>query len=134
MKLFVDDVGEFHDPSEAEIIRALNEAPDEIDNIIAILSRDDLTYIQTTGTRAEGFILEYQENSTEEHYASPERLTLEQVSRAFVAYATGDPSWLMASRWKKVKFIGRMGQATLVLIAMVVATCLVWLYWKLRGS
>lgn len=70
----------------------------------AILSRDQITYIQTSGSAREGFILEYQDGDTDLHYRCPDELSLEQVTRAFVSYAQGMDSWKTSLRWDKEDF------------------------------
>ena len=67
----------------------------------AILSRDEMTYIQTSGSARAGFVLEYQDGDTDRHYRCPDELSLEQVSQAFRSYAQGTDSWKTSLRWNK---------------------------------
>ncbi|HBI45496.1 MAG TPA: hypothetical protein DDY78_21970 [Planctomycetales bacterium] len=67
----------------------------------AILSRDEMTYIQTSGPAGEGFTLEYQDGDTDRHYRCPDELSLERVTQAFVSYARGTDSWKTSLPWVK---------------------------------
>jgi hypothetical protein len=126
MKLFVETTGDVQDPSPADIARVLGG----LDGI-AILSRDELTYLQTDGTPAEGFVLEYQAGSTEEHYACPCRLPLDEVIQAFLAYARGDPSWRTSLGWEKVRIISWTHRLALCLGALALASILVVVLWAI---
>lgn len=72
----------------------------------AILSADDNTYLQCAEQSEPpyGYVLEYQEGSTKNHYAATDGpITLERVLAAFVKYLHGDDSWRSDFTWKKVK-------------------------------
>ena len=98
MKLEFENGATFQDPSDGEIAAALSQLQS-----YAILSHDELTYVQAAGTSEDGFVLEYQEGDTEEHFACPDRLLLNQITTAFIAYAKGDASWRSAFRWEKLE-------------------------------
>lgn len=66
----------------------------------AILSKDRMTYIQAVGSAKDGFLLEYQEGDTDQHYRCPEILPLEQATRAFVSYAQVDDGWRTSISWR----------------------------------
>ncbi len=67
----------------------------------AILSRDEMTYIQTFGSAEDGFSLEYQEGDTDSHYRCTDDLSFGQVTQAFLSYAKGTGSWKTALQWQK---------------------------------
>ena len=96
MKLEFEYGATFQDPSDGEIAAALSQL-----HGYAILSHDELTHVQTSGTSEDGFVLEYQEGDTEEHFACSDRLN--QITTAFIAYAKGDASWRSAFRWEKLE-------------------------------
>jgi hypothetical protein len=104
MKLETENTGTIHDPQEADMITTLSK----LDGF-AILSHDDLTYLQTSRMTNDRFVLEYQEGATDEHFACPDQLTLEQVTSAFLAYARGDESWRTTFRWQKENVKDRSG-------------------------
>jgi len=104
MKLETENAGSVRDPSEADIVNKLSK----LDGY-AILSQDELTYIQTSGTLAEGFVLEYQEGDAAKHFAVRERLSMEQVTAAFIAYAKNEPTWRTAFPWEKQDLGGKAG-------------------------
>lgn len=89
------------DPSASQIAHELAALPGGIDSY-AILSQDDLTYLQTAGGSSDGFSLEYQEGSIDRHYRSPQNdLPLATVIRAFQLYAAQDSSWRSLVAWER---------------------------------
>ena len=56
----------------------------------AILERNELTYIQTALSVKGSFELEYQDGTLNAHYCCTSDLTLEDVTKAFQAYAKGE--------------------------------------------
>jgi len=81
--------------------RAIAEALASLDGF-AILGRDEMTYMQTSGSRREGFVLEYQEGDTDRHYQCPDPLTEKQITEAFLSYADGTDAWKTVFRWEKM--------------------------------
>ncbi len=81
--------------------RAITSALASLDGF-AILGRDEMTYMQTSGSARDGFVLEYQEGDTDRHYECPDTLTVAQITRAFVSYADGTDTWKTAFRWEKL--------------------------------
>ncbi len=68
----------------------------------AILSRDELTYVQAAGARTEGFVLEYQMGSIDQHYRSTDsNLPLSTVTDVFQRYAAEDDSWQSRTAWRR---------------------------------
>lgn len=65
----------------------------------AILSQDEMTYMQTSGSAKDGFVLEYQDGDTECHFRCPAVLSLPQVTRAFLSYANGTDDWKAGFEW-----------------------------------
>ncbi len=84
------------DPSPEEIALALHE----LDGF-AILSHNELTYMHTTGTVEVGYAPEYQESSTGQHFACPNKISLDRVKAAFVSFASGDDRWRSTIRWER---------------------------------
>jgi hypothetical protein len=83
------------------IVQALQNLTGEGDSF-AILSKTEMTYIQTTGSPAEGFVLEYQDGSLDLHFrCSEEHLDLEKVIRAFTLYLRGDERWRTEFSWEQ---------------------------------
>jgi hypothetical protein len=88
------------DPSLDQIAAALKALPGG-DDSFAILSRDEMTYMQTTGSAAGGFELEYQAGSTREHYMCTNRqVSLDVTIRVFQLYAQRDVRWLSEVAWE----------------------------------
>jgi hypothetical protein len=72
------------------------------EDIFAKLSRDKFNYIQVCGTHSEGFILEYQDGSKERFFQAANKVNIEMVKSAFVAYSRGDGAWQSSIQWKQI--------------------------------
>ncbi len=69
----------------------------------AILERDKQTYIQAAGDEATGFVVEYQDGDTDQHFkATREKISLSDVVKAFSSYAAGDGAWKGMFQWAKL--------------------------------
>jgi hypothetical protein len=66
----------------------------------AILSRDQMTYVQVWGSGAKGFDLEYQDGSRDKHYRCAQEVSLAAVTKIYCAYARGDGSWRAGHKWE----------------------------------
>lgn len=97
VRLETENGGTFQDPTDVEIIAALSQ----LDGY-AILSHNEMTYMQAAGTSQYSFVLEYQEGDTQEHFVCPDRLSLNDTTTAFIAYARENPRWRSAFRWEKL--------------------------------
>lgn len=88
------------DPTPAQVREAILQL--ELDDV-AILSRDEYTYIQTL-VEEDGLVLEYQEGSLEEHYGVVGDLpSAQQVADAFAAYAEGDDAFKSGFEWEQME-------------------------------
>ena len=88
------------DPSASQIADELAALPGG--DSFAILSRDELTYVQAAGARTEGFVLEYQTGSIDQHYRSTDsNLPLSTVTDVFQRYAAEDDSWQSRTAWRR---------------------------------
>ena len=69
----------------------------------AILGPNDMTYVQTLLT-PDGFVLEYQEGTTEQHFESTRGdLREAEVVEAMGAYLDGNPAWRWPFEWRQVE-------------------------------
>ncbi len=101
----------------------------------AILSRDELTYLQAGGGPSEGFLLEYQEGSLDQHYrSSEESLSLSTVTSAFRLYAAEDPSWRSGVTWKRDDLDQYSAGFPLLAIALITAAVLGLILWWWRAA
>jgi hypothetical protein len=98
VKLETYNGGTFQDPTDEEITAALSN----LYGGFAVLSHNEMKYMQSSWTSQDSFLLEYQEGATEEHFRCPDRLSLNEITTAFIAYAKENPSWRSAFRWKKL--------------------------------
>lgn len=84
-----------------KVIRALKS--EKIDPF-AILSDGDLTYVQTVWTE-NGFVLEFQEGSTNRHYEVMQYLSAPKVQDIFCRFLNGEDSWKGSYPIKKKKAV-----------------------------
>lgn len=96
MNLELENHASVKDPDAPAISKALSRVQG-----FAILSKDKMTYIQASGSAKDGFLLEYQEGNTEQHYQGPGQLSLDQATRAFISYAQDDESWKTSVLWRR---------------------------------
>jgi hypothetical protein len=102
----------------------------------AILRQDEVSYVETE-TGDEGFTLEYQIDSTENHFKAVGEFSRARVTEVFAGFAKGDFSWKSSFQWvnvpKEQKGDSRAGNLGwglfLVLVgAVVVAGQLGWIH------
>ncbi|WP_425618439.1 hypothetical protein NA78x_002144 [Anatilimnocola sp. NA78] len=115
MELIINHQRTIRNPDAKAIVRHLR-ALDQGE--FAILSASDLTFIQTMNTAEDGFVVEYQTGSTDEHYAAANPPhDVEDVAAAFVAYAAGDDAWKTAFTWEHLQ----LTQADFMLVSAMTA-------------
>lgn len=102
MQLEMEDGTLLENPSERDLQKALVRLGSQ-GNTFAILSRNEMTYLQTAGDDTDGYILEYQVDTTNEHYQLDERvLSKEEVIQAFTSYLQGSYRWQEEYQWQKM--------------------------------
>jgi hypothetical protein len=118
------------DPSAAQIAEVLAALPGGMDSF-AILAESELSYMQAAGGPTDGFVLEYQAGSIEQHYWSArDDLPLSTVTQAFQLYATGDESWQQLATWEKKEISGSpLGVVPIALLAVALVAALLW-WWR----
>jgi hypothetical protein len=85
---------------EALIIRSLQSLNSDDDSFL-ILSKDEMSYIQTCKTSDGRYVLEYQEGSLAEHYECTDgMLNFQKVSMAFTSYLKGSDEWKTSLMWQ----------------------------------
>lgn len=125
----------FQNPDAETIERALHTL-DGDNNNYAILSRDEDTYIQMCGDPQDGYVVEYQEGSTDAHFQSVrDDLPIDEVRRAFEAYARGDEAWRKMFEWKPLLISTPSRRGTGLLMLLPVAGLLAaWLIARMIGE
>ena len=89
------------DPSDSEIRDGILKI-DGKKNSFAILSIDEMTYIQTSGSPLTGFVLEYQNGSLENHYRASDLIAVpDKIIAAFISYRLQDGAWQEGFVWEK---------------------------------
>ena len=82
-----------------ELLELINiKAGDE--NAFAVIESGGL-YMQTLREN-DGFLLEYQAVTTDFHFEVLDRLSLEEVKKAFLSFNHGDDKWSSCLEWKRI--------------------------------
>ncbi|HPF39471.1 MAG TPA: hypothetical protein P5081_24960 [Phycisphaerae bacterium] len=103
MRMETHDGKAISNPDERQIDAAV-EAMTGGDAFL-ILSRDEMNYMQAAGDVVGGFVLEYQEGDTDDHFAAADGPhSTERVSKALRQYALGDTAWRTAFQWERISF------------------------------
>ncbi len=115
--------------TEDLIEEKLRSLPGENDSFL-ILSKSDMVYMQTAGNFNEGFILEYQEGSVDEHYSCiNDPLTNDQVVKAFKDYLNGNLNWKKDLIWEKEDLnISNSSWPLVIVVLLVIAAILYWFF------
>ncbi len=133
MELTVGGRPAIQDPSDYQIVDSLQWLGASSDTF-AILSKTEMTYIQTAGTFDDGFVLEYQLGSIDQHFRSEsDSLPLETVSEAFLLYAAGDPAWQQVTSWQK-EDLGGASTPLWPIVAVVLVAAAVVAYLATRAA
>lgn len=101
MILELEDGTRIERPTDAQIHEALATLQNDIANSFAILSQNELTYIQAAPVD-NGYILEFQEGDTSRHYQAVNLLPLSAVIEAFQLYNRGDDTWKLKTQWQRL--------------------------------
>lgn len=117
-------------PSLEEIDAALAACFD--DDAFVILSQDEQIYLQTTGTAASGFLVEYRDGSEVAHFQSAgANVPLASTQEIFRLYAKGDSAWRDKLSWVPWVAADRppgspsSGRSAIVLLAVAVVVAAV---------
>ena len=103
MVLYVCGVRKVENPTDEQIRIELGDLSTKNEDSFAILGPSEMTYIQVGGDKSVGFYLEYQEGSVDAHFrATGEKITLEQVVSAFIAYRNAKTGWQKAFTFEKI--------------------------------
>jgi len=103
MRLEIGNGQILENPTADQISGVLHALPGGDTHSLAILIRDDWQLMQCSGGWKEGFVLEYQDGSADEHFqCSDRRLPLADVIGAFQAYLADDDRWRTMFCWRKI--------------------------------
>lgn len=134
MNLETDAGRKLANPSASQIAEELEALSGRADSY-AILSRDERSYIQAAGGPSEGFLLEYQEGSIEQHYRSTQsNLPLTTVTNAFQLYAADDSSWRSLVPWEHDDLSQHSGGLRLLPLFLIVAALAGLALWWWRAA
>jgi hypothetical protein len=104
MKFTSPKLGIYEEASEDLIEKSISKLKDEVDSF-AILSVDDMNYIQALATE-HGFVVQFQNESLDEHYEFDTYLSRPQTINLFQAYLHGIEKWQGSLSYSKVKISG----------------------------
>ena len=125
MKLSRGTGADVVDPASDQIVEAIRSLPGGMDSFV-ILTRSENQFLQTLGSREEGFHLEYKESETRHFVATDAEISETQLIQTFLAYLDGDDSWKRRHQWTKMKTSGgcRGTAVSVFAIAMVIAVAI----------
>lgn len=107
-------------PTDESIEDALRKL-DGASNHFAILSIDEMTYMQASGSAETGFVIEYQDGALDEHFKSTDTaIPLERVSKAFQSYLRRDDKWKSEFEWEKDEAVAGGGCASALFALLIV--------------
>lgn len=103
MQLILEDGSTWHFPNQSAIRNALAQV-DGASNSFLILERDEAHFMQAAGAMDSGFVVEYREGDSAQHYQAGDGVSFEIAADLFSSYAAGSDDWLTAVEWRKMKF------------------------------
>ncbi len=111
------DYDSIDDYTIAEAVQAVAD----IKTNFAILTLDDLSFMQVAGGTA-GLVLEYRDAQTDEHFVAKEQgLSAEDVIAAFESFVGGDNAYKEAAKWEPLEeATGASGCGSAVLLLAAV--------------
>jgi hypothetical protein len=90
-------------PTDEQIRIELGNLSTKNEDSFAILGPSEMTYVQVSGDKSVGFRLEYQEGSVHAHFrATDERIILDRVVSALIAYRNSNPGWRKSFTFEKI--------------------------------
>src|SRR5262245_3974858 len=89
-------------PTENDLRREVDALDTNRDEAFLILGATDMTYIQTTGDRKHGFLVEYQDSDARHHYRAKRKLTTDEIAIALVSYSVGSDAWKRGAEWERI--------------------------------
>lgn len=104
MKLERSDTLQINNPVEKDLIEAFSDFGNTDPDDFIILSKNDMTYIQSANSdfEGEGLILEFQEGNLDNHFQCTDtNISKEIILDAFLAYLNEDNSWKEKFIWEK---------------------------------
>ncbi len=119
MVLTYSGKNKIENPSDLQIKNGIEDLGNT-DDSFAILSKSDMIYIQTSGTKKDGFVLEYQNGSTDKHFHVPGLLTESEVIKAFILYAKGNDQWERDFAWEKQNIDGCLSVIVIFIFSTLV--------------
>lgn len=134
MKLSINgDVSDL--PISTDLIARTVASLADTDDFFLILAKDEMTYIQTSGSTKSGFVLEYQDGSIEEHYSCADApLNAEQIVETLQRYLTNHDRWRSDFTWEKEELGSTPRQTSisartiLSVLGITVAGIVIWWY------
>ena len=131
MKLELENESPILNPTEEDIEKEIQKV-DGKENGFAILSLDEMTYLQIAGDTSSGFVMEYQNGSLDEHYSTEENVSEKEVIEAFQAFTRGETTWIDQFNWKKEELNKGSGCMSVIVITTVFALS-IGLFTLLKG-
>ncbi|MCG8525535.1 MAG: hypothetical protein MI748_04080 [Opitutales bacterium] len=91
-------------PTASDIQQAISNLQDNADSFV-ILSLGEMTYLQCIGDSSVGYIVEYQEGSTDQHFTTKDgHIDTSRTLTIFKMYADQNPDWKNQTSWEKMSW------------------------------
>ena len=131
MLLLVNGKPISEDASNVQITNSLYTITGKKDTVV--LSKNNVQFMQSTGTPASGLALEYQDGPIGENYKCVNSaLSIEQVAKAFKNYLAENKNWKSDLSWEKTTFSSiskaSNGKIINILTGPGLAGYLIWKY------
>jgi hypothetical protein len=123
MKLSRGTGADVVDPTPDQIVEAIRSLPGGMDSFV-ILTRSENQFLQTLGSRQEGFHLEYKESEARHFVATDAEITETQLIQTFLAYLDGDDSWKRRHQWTTLKASGGCRNTAVSVLAIALGAAL----------
>lgn len=90
-------------PSLLSVQKAI-DGLENMDDGYVVIGPDEMTYVQCLGNSKQGYILEYQEGDTDQHFQAINNDWLPgSLADRLWRYADGDPTWKEGIDWERIE-------------------------------
>ena len=105
MKMILESSGDGRTTAPSLLtVRKAIEALEDTDDGFVVVGPDEMTYVQCQGNSRKGFILEYQEGDTDNHFqAINTDWTTDLLVDRIWRYVDGDSTWKEGMGWERIE-------------------------------
>ncbi|MBC8106336.1 MAG: hypothetical protein H7Z14_07090 [Anaerolineae bacterium] len=110
MKLETESGGTFNEPQVSDLSAAIRSL-DTDGSTWAILSKERNDFVQVRRATQQDYRVEYHDPNSDDHFAAPESLTIEQAQRLFADFHAGGTHWKTMATFQPTELKSRSGCA-----------------------